>query len=61
MSKERISEIVIVMMDLEKKMRPMRWDLSRSQINEFRKKRLKEFEGEHANLKNELEELQKVL
>jgi hypothetical protein len=61
MSKERISEIGLLMMELERKMRPMRWDLSRFQINEFRKKRLKEFEGEHTNLKNELEELQKVL
>jgi len=58
MSQERISEIRELLFTLERKIKPLEWDNSRNQINEFKKKTLENLQGEHSTLKQELNELE---
>ena len=58
MSPERIMEIQALLLDLERRMRPLRWDLDHNQINEFKRQKLEKLQGEHLNLKTELQGIQ---
>ncbi len=58
MSQERLLELQQTIMGLERKMRPLEWDLSRNQINEYRKQQLEKLRQEHGSLKQEIETLQ---
>jgi len=54
MSGDRLSEIRERLFALERKMRPLAWDMERNQINEFRKVELGKLKQEQASLQVEL-------
>ena len=58
MSKERISEIQELLFNLDRKIKPLEWDSSRNQINEFKKKTLETLKTEHSTLIEELKGLE---
>ena len=58
MSQERILELRELLFQLERKIKPLEWDLSRNQINEFKKKRLVMFKEQHGSLISELTKLE---
>jgi len=58
MSQERMMEIQVLLLDLERNMRPLRWDLDHNQINEFKRQKLAKLQEEHQNLRTELQGLQ---
>lgn len=58
MSQERISEIRELLFHLERKIKPLEWDSSRNQINEFKQKTLELLKEEHVNLNEELRRLE---
>ena len=58
MSQERIIEIQVLLLALERNMRPLRWDLDHNQINEFKRQKLEKLKVEHQNLNTELQGLQ---
>ncbi len=60
MSKERLSEVRELLFHLERKIKPLEWDASRNQINEFKKIELGRLKEEHITLLHELEELEKA-
>ena len=55
MSQERISELRELLFHLERKIKPLEWDLSRNQINEFKKRQLVKLKEEREGLTNELQ------
>ena len=57
MSQERILEIRGLLYDLDKRIRPLEWDSSRNQINEFKKIQLGKLKEEHSTLSEELSNL----
>ncbi|HLD01011.1 MAG TPA: hypothetical protein VJC39_04655 [Candidatus Nanoarchaeia archaeon] len=59
MTLERMAEIRELLFQLERKIKPLEWDLSRNQINEFKKQQLGKLKEEHISLSNELKELGK--
>lgn len=59
MSQERITVIRGALIALEKKIRPLEWDLSRNQINEFRKQELGRLKVQRDELERELDMLLK--
>ena len=59
MSQERISELRELLFQLDRRIKPLEWDSSRNQINEFKKKQLGFLQEEHSKLSLELDELQK--
>ena len=58
MSKERISELQELLFNLDRKIKPLEWDSSRNQINEFKKKTLDALRVEHSTLSDELKGLE---
>lgn len=58
MSQEKITELNERLFLLERKIKPLEWDSSRNQINEFKKKQLESLKEEFVNLNNELKDLQ---
>jgi hypothetical protein len=58
MSKERISELQEMLFNLERKIKPLEWDSSRNQINEFKKKTLEALKAEHSTFAEELNGLE---
>jgi hypothetical protein len=58
MSQERISELRELLFGLERKIKPLEWDSSRNQINEFKKKTLENLQVEHSALLQELNGLE---
>ena len=58
MSKERISEIQELLFNLDRKIKPLEWDSSRNQINEFKQKTLEALKTEHTTLTEELSKLE---
>jgi hypothetical protein len=58
MSKERISELQEMLFNLERKIKPLEWDSSRNQINEFKKKTLETLRAEHSTFAEELTSLE---
>ncbi len=58
MSQERISELKELLFNLERRIRPLEWDSSRHQINDFKKVQLGKLKEECSTLQNELEQLE---
>ncbi len=48
------------MFQLERKMKPLEWDASRNQINEFKRLELERLKEEQGTLLNELNELEQA-
>tara|TARA_Y100000310_G_C20501180_1_gene724066 strand:+ start:32 stop:214 length:183 start_codon:yes stop_codon:yes gene_type:complete len=57
MSQERLTEIRTLLFDLDRKIKPLEWDNSRNQINEYKKKTLENLKTEQDGLKQELSTL----
>lgn len=57
---ERALQIKGELVVLDKRMRPLEWDLSRNQINDFRKSQLLKLRELHHTLERELESLETV-
>lgn len=55
---ERASELRELLFHLERKIKPLEWDASRNQINEFKKQQLGKLQEEFASLRNELKGLE---
>ena len=60
MSQERLSLVKEQLFQLERKIRPLEWDMNRNQINEFRKMELTRLKEEQIHLREELETLEKA-
>ncbi|MFH1275993.1 MAG: hypothetical protein ABIH82_02690 [Candidatus Woesearchaeota archaeon] len=60
MADERLLELQEKLFNLERKIKPLEWDLSRNQINEFKKGTLIKLKEEFGTLQSELESLQKL-
>ncbi len=58
MSQERLSELRELLFQLERKIAPLEWDVSRNQINEFKKMVLEKLKQEHSTFVQELHELE---
>ena len=58
MSSERLSQLHEQLFLLERKIRPLEWDLERKQINEFRKVELSRLKLEQTHLQAELKQLE---
>ena len=58
MSQERILELRELLFQLERKIKPLEWDLSRNQINQFKKKQLETLKLELTSLQKEFDTLQ---
>ncbi len=57
MSQERLTEIRMLLFELDRKIKPLEWDNSRNQINEFKKKTLETLKTEQDGLQQELNSL----
>ncbi|MBU0459932.1 MAG: hypothetical protein ABIH82_01635 [Candidatus Woesearchaeota archaeon] len=57
MSLERLAEIRTVLFELDRKIKPLEWDSSRNQINEFKQKTLESLRTEQETLQQELNSL----
>ena len=57
MAEERLAELRKLLYGLERKIKPLEWDSSRNQINEFKKLELERLRKEHQTLKEELQQL----
>jgi BMFP domain-containing protein YqiC len=60
MSKEMLSEIREKLYVLERKIKPLEWDSSRQQINEFKKVTLAKLREEHIELTAQLSKLERI-
>jgi len=58
MTKERLAELREQLFLLERQIRPLEWDASRNQINEFKKVKLGQLKVEHENLSREMTDLE---
>ncbi|MBI2666308.1 hypothetical protein HYX13_01720 [Candidatus Woesearchaeota archaeon] len=58
MSQERLSELKELLYHLERKLRPLEWDASKNQINEFKRTELGRLKEEFARLSAEAKELE---
>ena len=58
MSQEQIAELRERLVHLERRIRPLEWDSSRNQINEFRQKEYERLKEEHARCLQELRGLE---
>lgn len=61
MSQERILELHKLLIELDRKIKPLEWDNSRNQINEFKKHTLDKLKAEQSNLQQELQQLTQEL
>ena len=59
MADSRLSELQDRIFEIERKIKPLEWDLSRNQINEFKKTTLGKLKEECTLLKGELAGLEK--
>lgn len=55
---ERASELRELLFHLERKIKPLEWDASRNQINEFKKQQLGKLQEEFMSLRQELKNLE---
>lgn len=60
MSQERILEIREQLFSMERRIKPLAWDASRNQINEFKLKQLETLQKEFTTLQEELVSLKQV-
>ena len=58
MSEERLTQIRDQLFSLERRIRPLEWDASRSQINEFKRAELQRLKQEQSTLLQELQALE---
>jgi len=58
MTPERLSELREQLFLMEKRIRPLEWDASKNQINEYKKKELERLKLEHSTLLQELNGLE---
>ena len=58
MSQERLLELRELLFQLERKIKPLEWDSSRNQINEYRKQELERLKKEHDVYTQEINGLQ---
>lgn len=54
MAEEQVVELRERLVQLERRIRPLEWDSSRNQINEFRQKEYERLKKEHAQCLQEL-------
>lgn len=54
MTEERIKELRETLFHLERRIKPLEWDASRNQINEFKLEQLKRMREEFIGLRKEL-------
>ncbi|MBS3170026.1 hypothetical protein J4210_06090 [Candidatus Woesearchaeota archaeon] len=57
MTQNKIGEVRELLFQIERRMRPLEWDLNRNQINEFKKKELARLKEQHNQLQHELTQL----
>ena len=60
MSKEEIAEVQELLLALERRIRPLEWDSSKNQINEYRKQHLEKLNQEQDILRKRLDELRQL-
>ncbi|MBI2125186.1 hypothetical protein HYV87_01980 [Candidatus Woesearchaeota archaeon] len=58
MSEERLTIVREQLFQLERRIKPLEWDASRKQINEFKKQQLEKLKEEFSTLNSELQELE---
>ena len=58
MSQEQLVELRKRLVQLERRIRPLEWDSSRNQINEFRQKEYERLKEEHVYCLGELQTLE---
>ena len=61
MSQDRVAEVREQLLQLERRIHPLEWDLNRKQINEFKKKELVRLKDQHFQLQNELTRLRETV
>ncbi len=61
MSPERLSEVRELLFNLERRLKPLEWDASRNQINEYKKVEMQRLQVEHRTLLQELKELENTI
>jgi len=59
MADSRLSELQDRLFEIERKIKPLEWDLSRNQINEFKKATLGKLKEEFVSLREEVASLEK--
>ncbi|MBI4147056.1 hypothetical protein HY494_00195 [Candidatus Woesearchaeota archaeon] len=59
MSEEKIVQLREYLFQLERRIKPLEWDASRNQINEFKKQQLVKLKEEFNTLQQELSGLEK--
>ena len=60
MSQDRVVEVRELLLQLERRIRPLEWDLNRKQINEFKRQELIRLKDQHFQLQNELTRLRET-
>ena len=60
MSEEKIGQLREHLFQLERRIKPLEWDSSRNQINEFKKQQLVKLKEEFNTLQQELSGLEKL-
>ena len=58
MADERLLAVREQLFQLERRMKPLEWDATRNQINEFKKKQLDKLREESSSLQKQLKELE---
>jgi len=61
MTQERLIELQKKLFDIEKRLKPLEWDSSRDQINEFKKVTMEKLRVEHKSLLEEINQLKSGL
>ena len=61
MTQERLIELQKKLLDIEKRLKPLEWDASRDQINEFKKVQMEKLKVEHKSLLEEINQLKSGL
>ena len=61
MTQERLIELQKKLFDIEKQLKPLEWDSSRDQINEFKKVQMEKLRIEHKSLLEEINQLKAAL
>ncbi len=54
MADERMNQVRERLVVVERKLRPLEWDATRNQINDYKKKELEKLRQEHITLQDEL-------
>ncbi len=57
MAPDRVNEVKELLFQLERRIRPLEWDLSKNQINEFKKQQLVRLREQHMQLQGELAQI----